>query len=59
MATTLLKEPNSRKWIMQVLVVLLFFGLMAWVAWLFYDYEIKRMNQKTGWQPTINTFFPL
>ncbi len=44
---------------MQVLVVLLLFGLLAWVAWLFYDYELKQMNQKTGSQLTINKFFPL
>jgi uncharacterized membrane protein YdbT with pleckstrin-like domain len=59
MPTTSLKDSSTRKWIMQVLVVLLLFGLLAWVAWLFYDYELKQMNQKTGSQLTINKFFPL
>jgi uncharacterized membrane protein YdbT with pleckstrin-like domain len=55
MATSLLKDSGTRKWIMQVLVVLLLFGLLAWVAWLCYDYEL-RLNKKTNNQLTINSF---
>ena len=48
MPTTFLKEPSTRKWIMQVFIVLLLFGLMAWVAWLYYDYQLDQMHKEMG-----------
>ena len=56
MPTTFLKDATTRKWVMQVLIVLLLFGLMAWVAWLYYDYELKQIK-KLGSQLTIIHFF--
>lgn len=42
---------------MQVLIVLLFFALMAWVAWLYYDYEL-RQTRKQGSHLSTNQISP-
>jgi hypothetical protein len=46
MSISFLKDSGTRKWLMQVLIVLLFFALMAWVAWLYYDYELRQTRKK-------------
>jgi ABC-type amino acid transport system permease subunit len=58
MATTFLKDQNTRKWMMQVLIVLLMFSLAAWVAWLFYNYHVNHKHKEMTTQTaTIHSTF--
>jgi hypothetical protein len=57
MSISFLKDSGTRKWLMQVLIVLLFFALMAWVAWLYYDYEL-RQTRKQGSHFSTNQITP-
>lgn len=46
-----LTNPYLRRWTLQVLGLLLVFGLLALGIWLYYSYKIRLLEQRMGDPP--------
>ncbi len=41
-------DPHLRRWLLQVLGLILLFALLGLIVWLFYDYQIRQMDKQKG-----------
>lgn len=46
-----LTNPLLRRWILQLMGILLVFGLLAFGIWLYYSYKIRELEQRMGDPP--------
>jgi uncharacterized protein YpmB len=40
------KDLTDRKWLTIIVVILLIFALLAWSIWLYYSYQIQRLEMR-------------